>query len=139
MTFYKPIFSIVVIFIQLILSIKDYFELQKWRQENSGLDGIISLFITYDTLFIFVLIIGVYEMIIKPSRFKTIIRIFLVCIILGTQFASLIPIDDFYFGVYNTAWFSAVVAFVLILAKFGKYIIESINNRKPNNTQKASR
>ena len=139
MKFYKPIFSIVVIFIQLILSIKDYFELQKWRQENPGLDGIISLIITYDTLFIFVLIISVYEMLTKPSRFKTIIRMFLVCIILGTQFAGLIPIDDFYFGVYNTAWFSALVAFVLILVKFGKYIIERINNRKPNNTQKASR
>jgi hypothetical protein len=139
MKLYKPLFSIILIFIQLILSIKDYFELQKWRQENPELDGIISLNITYDTLFIFVLIIGVYEMLTKPIWFKRIIRIFLVCIIFGTQFAGLIPIDDFYFGVYNTAWFSAVIAIVLILIKFGKYGIEKVTDRKSNRTQKASR
>jgi len=63
----------------------------------------------------------------------------LVCIVLGTQFSGFFPIDDFYFGVYNTAWFSAVVAFILILVKFGKFGFEKITDRKSNRTQKASR
>lgn len=63
-----------------------------------------------------------FEMLTKPSWFKTAIRMFLVCIILGTGL-----IDDFYFGVYNTAWFSAIVALVLILVRIGKYIFEKLN------------
>jgi hypothetical protein len=62
-----------------------------------------------------------------------------VCIILGTEFSDFIPIDQFYYGVYNTAWFSAVVAFVLILVKFGKYGIEKLSEWKSSKTQKASR
>ena len=139
MKFHKPLFSLIVIFIQLILSVIDYFELQKWRLENPEIDGLISLNITYDTLFIFVVIIGLYEMLTKPSWFKTAIRIFLVCIVLGTKFSGFIPIDDFYFGVYNAAWFSAVVAFILILVKFGKFGFEKIIDRKSNRSQKASR
>ncbi|WP_178983658.1 hypothetical protein [Winogradskyella helgolandensis] len=128
MKIYKPLFSLVLILIQLILSVVRYFDLQNWRKENPELDALISLNITYTTLFIFVLIIGIYEIMTKPSWFKTAIRIFLVCIILGTTFSNFIPIEDFYFGVYNTAWFSAVVAFVLILVRIGKYGIEKWNN-----------
>lgn len=139
MKFYKPLFSIIVILIQLILSVKEYFKLQEWGKANPELDSIINLIITYDSLFLFVFIIGVYEMLTKPSWFKTVVRIFLVCIILGTEFSDFIPIDQFYYGVYNTAWFSAVVAFVLILVKFGKYGIEKISEWKSSKTQKASR
>jgi hypothetical protein len=124
MKFYKPVFSIIVILIQLILSVKEYFKLQEWKKANPELDSLINLNITYDSLFLFIFIIGIYEMLTKPSWFKTAIRIFLVCIILGTEFSSLILIDGFYYGVYNTAWFSAVVAFVLILVRIGKYRIE---------------
>jgi hypothetical protein len=37
-----------------------------------------------------------------------------------------IPIYGLSYGVYNTAWFSAVVAFILILFRFGKYGIKKI-------------
>jgi len=130
MKFYKPLFSIVIIFIQLILSIVSWFDFVAWGKANSELDGLISRIFYGDNLFLFVLIIGFYEVLTKPSWFKTAIRIFLVCIILGMQFSGFIPIDQFYFGVYNTAWFSAVVAFVLILVKFGKYGIDKITERK---------
>jgi hypothetical protein len=136
MKFYKPLFSIVIILIQLTLSIKEYYKLQEWKIANPELDAIVSLYITYDSLFLFVFIIGIYEMLTKPSWFKTVIRIFLVCIILGTEFSDSIPIDLFYYGVYNTAWFSAVVAIVLILVRIGKYSFGKINDRKRN---KASR
>ena len=115
MKFHKPLFSIAVILIQLIFSIMDYYDLQEARKANPELFDLISIRITYDSLFLFVLIIGFYEMLIKPSILKTIIRIFLVCIVLGTHFSGLIPINDFYYGVYNTAWFSALIAFILIL------------------------
>jgi len=136
MKFYKPLFSIIVILIQLILSVKEYFKLQEWKKANPELDSLINLNITYDSLFLYVFIIGIYEMLTKPSWFKTVVRIFLVCIILGTEFSDFIPIDQFYYGVYNTAWFSAVVAIVLILVRIGKYGFGKINNRKLN---KASR
>jgi len=136
MKLYKPLFSIIVILIQLILSIKDYFELKEWREANPEIDSLINLVIQYDSIFLFVLIIGIYEMLTKPNWFKTLIRIFLVCIVLGTEFSGLIPIEGFKSGVYNTAWFSAVIAVVLILIQIGKYGIGKITNRKLN---KASR
>lgn len=139
MKLFKPLFSIIVIIVQLILSLKDYYQFQETKIANPELFELISYRTTYDTLFIFVLIIGLYEMQTKPSWFKTAIRIFLVCIVLGTQFSGFIPIDQFYFGVYNTAWFSAVVAFVLIIIKFGKYVIEKPTERKSSKAQKASR
>ena len=94
--------------------------MEKMKRENPDLYELISIGVHYDTLFLFVLIIGFYEMITKPSWIKTGLRIFLICIILGTQFSGLIPIEGFYFGVYNTAWFSAVVAGFLILARIGQ-------------------
>jgi hypothetical protein len=139
MKFYKPIFSIIVVIIQLILSTVSYFEFIAWGKANPELDGLINRIFHGDSLFLFVLIIGLYEMLTKPSWFKSAIRIFLLCIVLGTQFSEHIPIDQFFFGVYNTAWFSAVVAFVLILVKFGRYGIEKLTEWKTNRAQKASR
>lgn len=139
MKFYKPLFSIIIIIMQLILSIVSWFDFVAWGEANSELDGIISRIFHGDSLFLFVLIIGLYEMLTKPSWFKTAIRMFLLCLVLGTQFSGLIPIDQFYFEVYNTAWFSAVVAFILILVKFGKYGIEKLTEWKSSKTQKASR
>lgn len=136
MKLYKPLFSTLVIIVQLILSIKDYFELQEWKKANPELDSIINLVIHYDTLFLFVLIIGVYEMLIKPSWFKNLIRVFLVGIVLGYQFSGLIPIEDFKFGVYNTAWFSAIIAFILILFLVVKHLDNRHNEKK---LKKASR
>ncbi|WP_299902053.1 hypothetical protein [uncultured Aquimarina sp.] len=101
------------------------------KTENPELWELISYKTTYDSLFLFVLIIGIYEMTTKPSLFKTFVRVFLVCIILGTQFSGIIPIKDFYFGVYNTAWFSAVLAFILILTRTGINIISRNKIKKP--------
>jgi len=124
------------IIIQLILSIVSYYDFVTWRKANSELDELISRIFHGDSLFLFVLLIGFYEMQTKPSWFKTVIRILLVSIVLGTQFSGLIPIDQFYFGIYNTAWFSAVVAVILILIRIGKYSVGKINDKKLN---KASR
>tara|TARA_R110002124_G_scaffold286766_2_gene468632 strand:- start:1926 stop:2348 length:423 start_codon:yes stop_codon:yes gene_type:complete len=140
MKFYKPLFSIITILIQFILSLKHHYEHIKWAEKMEKTDpelfGLICYNTTYTSLLIFVFIIGLYEMLTKPSWFKTAVRIFLVCIILGTTFSDFIPIDQFYYGVYNTAWFSAVVAIVLILVRIGKYSFGKINDRKLN---KASR
>ena len=130
MKLYKPLFSIIIIVIQLILSLKNYYELQEWRKANPEIDGLINLVIHYDTLFLFVLIIGVYEMLTKPSIIKYLIRIFLVCIVFGYYFSEVIPIEDFKFGVYNTAWFSAGVALALILIRIGKYSFEKITDKR---------
>tara|TARA_R110002050_G_scaffold219229_1_gene355169 strand:+ start:470 stop:886 length:417 start_codon:yes stop_codon:yes gene_type:complete len=130
MKIYKPIFSIIIILIQLILSLKDYYELQLWRKANSELDGLINLVIHYDTLFIFVLLIGIYEMLTKPSLNKNLIRLILAFIVFGYHFSGLIPIEDFKYGIYNTTWFLGFSAFVLILAKITKYLIEKITSRK---------
>lgn len=126
MKFYKPLFSIIAIIVQLILSLKEYYKYKEWEEANLQLDFVICFNITYDTLLFFIFIIGIYEMLTKPSWLKTTIRILLVCIILGTEFSEFVPINQFYFGVYNTAWFSAVVAIILILVRIGKYGIKKI-------------
>ncbi|GHC65379.1 hypothetical protein SAMN05421855_1176 [Ulvibacter litoralis] len=95
---------------------------------NPELDSIIDLSIRYDTLFLFVLIIGIYEMLTKPSWFKTFIRILLICIVLSYNFLGFIPIEDFRSGIYNVAWFSAFVALVLILFQLVKYGIRKTND-----------
>ncbi len=120
MKLYNPLFSIIVIIVQLILSLKDHYQFLETKNANPELFELINYRITYDTLFLFVLIIGFYEMLTKPGWFKTIIRIFLVCIVLATQLSGFIPIEDFYYGVYNTAWFSSVVVFILALWKIMK-------------------
>jgi VIT1/CCC1 family predicted Fe2+/Mn2+ transporter len=136
MKFHKPLFSFLIILIQLILSVVSYIDFVAWEKGNPEFVEHINRIFHEDSLFLFVLIIGFYEMQTKPSWFKTAIRIFLVCIILGTQFSGLVPIAQFYFGVYNTAWFSTVVVVVLILTRIGKYSIGKINNK---NLNKASR
>lgn len=113
---------------------KSYYDYVEWGNANIELDGIISRYYLGDSFFIFVLIIAFYEMTTKPSWIKITIRVFLVFIILGTQFSTLIPIKDFYFGTYNTAWFAATVAFVLLLFRIGKYAIEKNKNRKSKRT-----
>ena len=127
MKFYKPLFSIIAIIVQLTLSLKHHFEHLKWAEEmektNPEFFGLICYNTTYISLFFFVFIIGFYETLTKTSWLKTIIRILLVCIILGTRFSNFIPIEQFYYGVYNTAWFSAIVAIVLILFRIGKFSI----------------
>lgn len=128
MKFYKPLFSSIVIVIQLILSIISYYGYVAWEEANPEMNRLISRLFHGDSLFLFVLIIGFYEMQTKPSWFKTAIRIFLVCIVLGTQFSELIPIDQFYFGIYNTAWFAAIVTILLILIRIGNYSIGKIHN-----------
>ena len=139
MKLHKPLFSTILILIQLILSLINHYEhieaIKKMKEVNPDLFELISYRTTYDSLFFFVLIIGFYEMLTKPNWFKTVIRIFLVCIILGTQFSGFVPIEDFYYGVYNTAWFSSVVALFLILFQIGKYLIGKITHRKLNKTE----
>src|SRR5690606_30985417 len=111
MRFHKPLFSIIIIAVQLILSIINYIEFIAWKRANPEFVEQINRIFHEGYLFLFVLVIGLYEITTKPSWWKTFIRIFLVCIILGTKFSEIIPIEDFYFGVYNTSWFSAVIAF----------------------------
>ena len=136
MKIYNPLFSIITIAIQLIFSLKDYYELQEWRKTNPELDALIRLVIHYDTLFVFVMVLGLFEIFTRPSLIKNLCRVLLVCIVLGYNYSGLIPIEDFRFGVYNTAWFSAIVAFVLILIRIGNYGFGRITIKKVN---KASR
>jgi len=137
MKFYKPLFSIIIILAQLGLSLISHYKhiegMEKLKRENPKLYEVIEVGYTYDTLFLFVLIIGFYAMTTKPSLFKTLLQIFLICIVLGTEFSGLVPIEDFYFGVYNTAWFSAILAFALILTRIGRSTVEE------NKLKKASR
>ena len=127
---YNPVFSISIIIVQLILSVKSYFDFVNWGKTNSELDGLISRYFLSDNFFLFVLIIGFYEMLTKPSWFKTFIRVLLFCVVIGYNFLGFIPIDDFRSGVYNTAWFSAVIAFILVLWKILKKADEDWNKKK---------
>ncbi len=128
MKLYKPLFSIIVILIQLMLSVESWLAFVAWGEANPEYNAIITRDFNEDSLFLFVLIIGFYEMLTKPSWFKTAIRIFMVCIVLGTKLSGFIPIDEFYYAVYNTAWFSAGVAVVLLLLRILKYSFRKIKS-----------
>jgi hypothetical protein len=112
--FYQPLFSIIIIVIQLILSVVDYFEFQEWKKSQNEIYDLLNVVIRYDKIFLFVLTIGIYEMLTKPSMQKIIIRVLLICIVLGYNLAEFIPIDDFDSGVYNTAWFLAIISSAMI-------------------------
>ena len=114
MKIYNPAFSIVVVAIQFLLSLLDHFKLQQWKELNPGIDSIISLIANYKTFFIFILIIGVSEILTKPSLLKNVVRALLVCLVLGYNLSFLLPIEDFKSGVYNTAWCFSIAAVLLI-------------------------
>ncbi len=130
MRIYDPKFSIVIILTQLLLSVKEHLEHLNWLREMIEKDphslDLISYGTTYEYLFFFVTIIAIFEMFSKPSWFKNSLRFFLVAIILGTEFSNFIPIESFYFGVYNTAWFSAIVAIFLLLIRSLIYIFKKV-------------
>jgi hypothetical protein len=128
--FYKPLFSIIVIIVQLILSLKEYYEFIQWGNDNPELNELITRNFLGNSLFLFVLIIGIYEMLTKPGWLKNIIRIFLVSIVISYHFSGIIPVENFKFGVYNTAWFSSVIAFVLILIQIVNYRYKRITDKK---------
>ena len=69
-------------------------------------------------------------MITKPGLNKKIIRFILVIIVFGYHFSGLIPIKDFKYGIYNTAWFLGCSSFLLILIQITKYVIEKITKGK---------
>lgn len=82
------------------------------------MDALISYKILYDSFFLFVLVVGLAEMLTKPGRIKNLIRILLAAIVLGFNFSGLIPIDDLNFGVYYTAQIAAVLAIPYIIWQF---------------------
>lgn len=57
--------------------------MRKMKDTNPELYGLINISITYETLFLFVLIIGTYNVLTKPSWLKNSIRIVLICILVG--------------------------------------------------------
>ena len=57
--------------------------MRKMKDTNPELYGLINISITYETLFLFVLIIGTYNVLTKPSWLKNSIRILLICILVG--------------------------------------------------------
>jgi hypothetical protein len=94
------------------------------------LHGLINISTTNKTLFLIILIIGIYEVLTELSWFKNSIKIVLICIIVGIVFSDLIPINNFYSAVYNTAWFFATAAFILILIKILYYLEHKRQNHK---------
>ncbi len=57
--------------------------MRKMKDTNPELNGLINISITYETLFLFILIIGTYNVLKKPSWLKNSIRIILICILVG--------------------------------------------------------
>lgn len=124
MKFYKPRFSLFLIFIQLLLSVKAYYLHQKWVKENPDLDALITIEPKYIYFFLFISIIGLCEMLTQPGRLKTGIRISMVIAVLGLEFSEFVPIDQFYYAVYNTTWFAAFIASILILIYIVKWLVK---------------
>ena len=130
MKFHKPLFSVITILIQLVISIRSHYKhietLSELKKSNPELAELICISTTYKTLFIAVFIIGFYEMQTKSNRIKIAFRIALTGIVLGALFSEFIPIDQFYFGVYNTACFIALFAVFLTFRRVIKRIKKNL-------------
>ena len=57
--------------------------MSKMKASNPELNGLININTTYETLFLFILIIGTYEVLTKTSWLKNSIRISLISILVG--------------------------------------------------------
>jgi hypothetical protein len=57
--------------------------MRKMKDTNPELYGLINISITYETLFLFILIIGTYNVLTKTSWLKNSIRILLISILVG--------------------------------------------------------
>ena len=128
MKLYQPLFSIIIIFIQLILSLIGYYYYIQWGIENPELNELVNRMFEGGYTFLSVLFIGILEMLTKPSWFKTFIRIFLITYLLGILVSELIFISGFYSGIYVTICFSGIIAFLLILAKIIIHLFKKLQN-----------
>ena len=128
MKLYQPLFSIIIIFIQLILSLIGYYYYVQWGIENPELNELVNRMFEGGYTFLSVLFIGILEMLTKPSWFKTFIRIFLITYLLGILVSELIFISGFYSGIYVTICFSGIIAFLLILAKIIIHLFKKLQN-----------
>ncbi len=61
-------------------------------------------------------IITIFELVLKKSFYKLLIRIFLTITLIGLLLSHQIPIDEFDSGVENTVVFSGFIAIILFLA-----------------------
>jgi hypothetical protein len=121
MKLHKPLFSTILILIQLLFAVNEHIQHQNWKKENPDIEGIICFYLLYPELFLFVLIIGVFEMLTKPGWFKTMVRILLAGIVVGAELSKLAPINQLYHGFFNTAGVCALIAFVWLLFRFWKF------------------
>ena len=109
MKIYNPILSTLLITVQFIFSWLDHTEVKKWQALNPTLDGVIQFQYLYQQFFLYVLVIGVFEIFTKPGLLKKAIRILLITVIATYQLAPFLPVDK---GAYFTA---EILAFGLIL------------------------
>ncbi len=114
----------------MILSVIEYFEFQEWKKANPELYDLSDLNPLYGKFFLFVLTIGIYEMLIKPSLKKTLVRILLIFVVIGYNLAEFIPIEEFDFEMYYFAWFLAIVSFALIMVRITKQLIKKFGTDK---------
>lgn len=119
----KPLFSLSIIAAQLVFSLIELYSYVQWGKDNPELDALVQRHFYGDSLFAFVLVIALCEMGTATGLFKTLMRILLTGIVFGIQLSGLVPIEDFFHGVYNTAWFSAYLALVVLAVRAVKFVI----------------
>lgn len=126
----KPIFSLSIIAAQLVFSLIEHYNFVQWGKENPELDALVQRHFYGDSLFAFVLVIALCEMGTANGLFKTLMRLLLIGIVFGIQLSGLVPIEDFFHGVYNTAWFSAYLALAVLVVRTVKFIIAKSQNKQ---------
>ncbi len=88
-----------------------------WGKNNPKLDALVNRDFNGDALFIFVVIIGLYEMTTKRGHYKKILRIIMNCIVFGTFLSKKIPIKNLYDAIFNSAWFIASIVLILMVIR----------------------
>jgi len=115
MKLHQPLFSAVIILIQLIITIVSYINFQSWLKSQDSL--ICSFGWTGDELFFAVLILALFEMTSNIEWVKSIIQTLLALII----FVQIGPNDirnDFYELMEVTAFVSAFISILFFLSQY---------------------
>jgi len=116
MKLHKPLFSIIIIFIQFIITAISYISFQSWFKKQNP-DSLISFGWSGSKLFLAVLIIALFEMTSSNNFIKNIVQTLLVFII----FIQIGPNDirnDFCHLMSETTLLLALIALILLLIKF---------------------
>jgi hypothetical protein len=137
MKLYRPVFHIVIVLINTGISFMSYLRHQVWINNTApGLLELIEVWFNGWSFLGFVSMIALASLINTNKFLAKLASYILIVITVGRIVECIVPSNDLFWALYNTAWFSAFVAliYVIVIAlKNNKFIQLKTNvNNKTN-------